>query len=120
MFARVLRFGPGRILLEDLLVRHAMAPKRTLPEADFVREPLAAGVMMIPVPSSGIFERVDTVEAAQGWIPGLDEIEITARRHHFIAAWPEGSELSRVYFCSRADPRGRRSGFARGTRCVEI
>ena len=84
--SRALRFGPERILLEDLLVRHAM----DLPGADLVRESLSAGVMMIPVPASGILEGVEGVERAAA-VPGVDEVQITARLHDFIAAWPEGS-----------------------------
>ena len=52
--SRVLRFGPDRIPLEELLVRHAVG----LPGADLERESQAAGVMMIPVPSSGVLEEV--------------------------------------------------------------
>ena len=86
--SRALRFGPERILLEELLVRHAMG----LPGADLARESLAAGVMMIPVPASGVLEAVEGVERAAA-VPGVDEVHITARLHDFIAAWPEGSTL---------------------------
>ena len=84
--SRSLRFGTERMFLEELLVRHALG----LPGADQPRESLAAGVMMIPVPASGILEAVEGVEDA-GATPGVDEVQITARRHDYIAAWPEGS-----------------------------
>jgi len=84
--SRTLRFGPERILLEDLLVRHAMG----LPGADMTRESLPAGVMMIPVPASGILESIEGVERAAA-VAGVDEVQITARLHDFIAAWPDGS-----------------------------
>src|ERR1700722_20016412 len=70
--SRVLRFGPERILLEELLVRHALG----LPGADLPRESLAAGVMMIPVPGSGVLESVTGVDEAAG-TPDIDEVEIT-------------------------------------------
>ena len=45
---------------------------------------------MIPVPASGVLESVDGEESARATrhIVGL---EITARLHDYIAAWPEGS-----------------------------
>jgi hypothetical protein len=46
--------------------------------------------MMIPVPASGVLERVDGEAAARG-VPGITDLEITARLHDYIAAWPEGS-----------------------------
>jgi hypothetical protein len=47
-------------------------------------------VMMIPVPKSGVLERVEGVDAARG-VAGITDVEITARVHDFIASWPEGS-----------------------------
>ena len=98
--SRVLRFGPERILLEDLLVRHAVG----LPGADLERESSAAGVMMIPVPSSGILEEVAGEDQAAA-IPGVEEIHITARLYDFIAAWPEGSSYLGFIFARAESPQ---------------
>src|SRR5467141_610550 len=64
--ARALRFllGPEKelIRLEELLMRHALQ----LAGTDSLREKLASGVMMIPVPTSGVLESVigeDTARA---------------------------------------------------------
>jgi biotin carboxylase len=84
--SRVLRFGPQRIFLEELLIRKALG----MSGADLQRESDAAGVMMIPVPRSGVLENVEGSQEALA-IPGICEIQITARLHDFIAAWPEGS-----------------------------
>ena len=97
--ARSLRFGPQKVFLEELLVRHALG----LPGADWQRETDASGVMMIPVPRSGILERVDGVEDA-GATPNIREIEITARMHDHIAAWPEGSTYLGFIFASAPSP----------------
>jgi biotin carboxylase len=101
--ARALRFLlPGEtdtIGLEDLLLRHALG----LPSSDAPRETEASGVMMIPVPNSGILERVEGVEAAQA-TPGITSLEITARLHDFIAAWPEGSSYLGFLFAKAAEP----------------
>jgi len=88
--ARALRFSLAGtaepIGLEELLLRHALA----LPGSDAPREPVASGVMMIPVPRSGILDSVLGEEAARA-TPGITEVTITARLHDAIAAWPEGS-----------------------------
>jgi hypothetical protein len=57
---------------------------------DWKREAAASGVMMIPVPASGVLESVGGEEEARETrhVVGL---EITARLRDYIAAWPEGS-----------------------------
>jgi biotin carboxylase len=97
--SRALRFGPERILLEELLVRHAMK----LPGSDLEREADASGVMMIPVPKTGVLERVDGEEQART-APGVVDIQITARLHDFIAAWPEGSSYLGFIFARGKTP----------------
>ncbi len=88
--ARALRFVRGGsdevIGLEELLLRHAVE----MPSGDWNREAAASGVMMIPVPASGVLESVEGEESARATrhIVGL---EITARLHDYIAAWPEGA-----------------------------
>jgi biotin carboxylase len=95
--ADALRFGEDRISLEELLVRHALR----IPGSDLAREKQAAGVMMIPVPASGVLEAVDDVEKARQ-VPGIESVEITARLHDSIRAWPEGSSYLGFIF-SRAE-----------------
>jgi biotin carboxylase len=97
--SRALRFGPGAIFLEELLVRHALG----MPGSDLPREKLAAGVMMIPVPHSGTLEQVEGVEEASQ-VPCVEEIQITARVHDYIAAWPEGSSYLGFIFARASLP----------------
>jgi len=101
--SRALRFGPSSegemIFLEELLVRHALG----LPGSDLPRERQAAGVMMIPVPQSGVLERVEGMEEAAA-VPGVEEIQITARLHDFVAAWPEGSSYLGFIFARGGTP----------------
>jgi hypothetical protein len=72
--------------LEELLLRHAVE----MPAGNWTREAAASGVMMIPVPASGVLEGVEGESAARA-VLGVTELEITARLHDYIAAWPEGS-----------------------------
>jgi predicted ATP-grasp superfamily ATP-dependent carboligase len=97
--SRALRFGPRRIPLEELLVRHAL----NFGGSDVEREKEASGVIMIPVPRSGIFEGVEGIEAAEKF-PDVDEIRITARLHDYLAAWPEGSSYLGFIFAHAAKP----------------
>lgn len=97
--SRALRFGPQRISLEELLLRHALGLGGTNVE----REPDASGVMMIPVPRSGIFERVEGLEEA-GRAPSVTEIRITARVKDYVAAWPEGSSYLGFIFARAETP----------------
>ena len=45
---------------------------------------------MIPIPASGVLEGVEGESAARA-LPHVTDLEITARLHDYIAAWPEGS-----------------------------
>jgi biotin carboxylase len=97
--ARALRFAPDpttqAIGLEELLLRHALG----LPGSDLPREQSASGVMMIPVPKSGILEKIEGEDDARG-VPGISALEITARLHDYIAAWPEGSSYLGFLFAT--------------------
>jgi biotin carboxylase len=72
--------------LEELLLRQAAG----ISIANLKRESGTSAVLMIPVPSSGVLERVEGEEEALA-VPGISELHITARLHDYIAAWPEGS-----------------------------
>jgi biotin carboxylase len=74
------------ISLEELILRHAIGEDIS----GWQREELASGVMMIPVPASGMLESVSGIEDAKH-VRGVTEIEITARIRDTILAWPEGS-----------------------------
>jgi hypothetical protein len=91
---------PASIGLEELLLLHSL----DLPVSTLMRERRASGVMMIPVPSSGILESVQGEEAARA-TPGITELLITARLHDYIEAWPEGSSYLGFLFAAAKTPR---------------
>jgi biotin carboxylase len=101
--ARSLRFSVDAvdqpIGLEELLVRHALE----IPGWNAPREPSSSGVMMIPVPKSGVFEAVSGEEAARS-VPGITDLAITARLHDGIAAWPDGSSYLGFLFAKGNTP----------------
>ena len=97
--SRALRFGPKRIFLEELLVRHALGMQGT----DLDREDGASGVMMIPVPKTGVLEKVEGEDQARQ-TPGIEDVQITARLHDLIAAWPEGATYLGFLFAHGKSP----------------
>jgi len=101
--ARALRFqiedAHEPIGLEELLLRHALS----LPGRDAPRETAASGVLMIPVPTSGILEKVEGAEEARA-VAGVTQLEITARWRDYIAAWPEGSSYLGFLFARGETP----------------
>jgi formate-dependent phosphoribosylglycinamide formyltransferase (GAR transformylase) len=101
--ARALRFLSSSeeqpVGLEELLLRHALGFLGT----DAPRESLASGVMMIPVPKSGVLEAMAGEDAARA-VPGISDLLITARLHDYIAAWPEGSSYLGFLFARGNHP----------------
>jgi formate-dependent phosphoribosylglycinamide formyltransferase (GAR transformylase) len=85
--------------LEELILRHAIGEDISA----WHRETQSSGVMMIPVPSSGIFEEVDGIDQAKR-IPHITDVEITARLHDVILAWPEGSSYLGFIFAKSESP----------------
>lgn len=101
--AQALRFsmkaGQPPIGLEELLLRHAFG----MPGSDAPRETEASGVMMIPVPQSGILDSVSRVGSARA-THRITDLVITARLHDYIAAWPEGSSYLGFLFARGNTP----------------
>jgi biotin carboxylase len=80
----------------ELVLRHAVG----LPLPDAAHQLGAAGVMMIPIPATGILKSVDGVEAART-VPHISGIDITAAIGQLIAPPPEGASYLGFIF-SRA------------------
>jgi len=85
--------------LEELILRHALGmPVPSGPNVE------AAGVMMIPVPASGIFQGASGLEAARA-VPGISDIRITALPGQVVAPPPEGSGYLGFIFSRAAAPQ---------------
>ena len=82
----------------EIVLRHAL----NLP-LNLQTGPAAAGVMMIPIPASGVLQAVDGVEAARA-TPGITGIEITAVIGQIIAPPPEGASYLGFIFSRAATP----------------
>ena len=94
----VLRFGNG-VTLEELILRHALG----MPIPSLEREPVAAGVMMIPIPGAGVLQEVRGVAEAKA-VPMIDDVQITAHPGERLVPFPEGSRYPGFIFARGATP----------------
>lgn len=94
----ILQFGTG-LSLEELILRHAVG----MPVGDYRREGVAAGVMMIPIPSAGLLASVEGVESAKG-VAGIEDVQITARLNQPLTPLPEGASYLGFIFAHASNP----------------
>lgn len=94
----VLRFGAS-VSLEEIILRQAL----DLPIASLEREPLAAGVMMIPVPGAGTLKEVRGVAEAKA-VPLIEDVQITAHPGERLVPFPEGSRYPGFIFARGETP----------------
>jgi hypothetical protein len=96
--ARALRFAgtggaPGS--LEAVLLRAAVGESVT----GWRRREAAAGVLMVPIPRSGVLRDVRGIDAARR-APHVDEVVVTAKAGHRVDALPEGATYLGFVFAS--------------------
>ncbi len=96
--SRALSFGEG-VSLEEMILRHALGQDTTALE----REPMASGVMMIPVPRAGVLKEVAGLEDAKR-VSNIDDVIITAHITQQIAPPPEGASYLGFIFSRAASP----------------
>jgi biotin carboxylase len=96
--SKTLRFGTD-VSLEELILRQACG----MPIESTARTSAAGGVMMIPIPGAGLLKRVEGVAEAAA-VPGVEEIDITARIHYPIVPLPEGDSYLGFIFARAATP----------------
>lgn len=84
--------------LEEMVLRHALG--MPVPAAS---NDEAAGVMMIPIPESGIFLGATGLPAARA-VPGITDIRISAQPGDIVAPPPEGSGYLGFIFSRAAAP----------------
>ena len=94
----VLRFGEG-VSLEELILRHALG----MPIPSLVREAVAAGVMMIPIPGAGVLQEVRGMAEAKA-VPLVEDVQITAHPGERLVPLPEGSRYPGFIFARGETP----------------
>ena len=96
--ARTLRVGAG-ISLEEVILRHAL----NLPLDDLAREAQASGVMMLPIPRSGVLRGVHGQAAARE-VPGVVGLEVTIPKGRVVRTLPEGDRYLGFLFARGPTP----------------
>jgi hypothetical protein len=96
--ARALQFE-GNVPLEEVVLRHSLGDRfESLRPAT-----PSSGVMMIPVPKSGIYE--DAVGVAESSaLAGIDDVVITARPGQKLLQLPEGNSYLGFIFARGSSP----------------
>lgn len=92
---RALKFGLMGSSLETLIIRHAVG-KPIRPRSGRDR---ATGVMMLPIPRSGTFDRVEGIGAAEA-VPGIESVEITAAPGSYLRTVPDADQYLGFMFAS--------------------
>jgi biotin carboxylase len=96
--SRALTFGAG-VSLEELILRHALS----MPLDDLERERDASGVMMLPIPRTGVLRTVDGREEALA-VPGILGLDITVPPGREVRALPEGDRYLGFLFARGDTP----------------
>ncbi len=96
--SQTLRFGSDESL-EMLIVRQASGLLTATP----TRRHEAGGVMMIPIPTSGILQQVHGIDAALA-VPLIESIEITSPLYQPIITLPEGESYLGFIFARGQSP----------------
>ena len=98
--ARALRFDGAageRASLEALLLRAAVGESLT----GWRRQGAAAGVLMVPIPRSGVLREVRGVEAARR-VTHVVDVAVTAKADQRMEALPEGAAYLGFVFAAAA------------------
>ncbi len=95
--SRSLNFGLMGTTLESLILRNAVG----MDKPELRREQHASGVLMIPIPRSGVLDSIDGIIEARE-IPGVTGVDITISVGSEVAAVPEGDRYLGFVF-ARAD-----------------
>jgi len=96
--SRSLRFGDD-LALEELILMHAVGMDTSMIE----REKLASGVMMIPIPRSGVLREVNGLAEARA-VDSIEDIIISAHIGQQIAPPPEGASYLGFIFSRAGTP----------------
>jgi len=112
--ARALRFGAG-VSLEEVIIRHALG----LGLDGLTRETQASGVMMLPIRSAGVLERVSGQERALA-IEGVVGVEISIASGRPVVPLPEGDRYLGFVFARGPTAQDVEDALRRAEACLEV
>ena len=112
--ARALRFGAG-VSLEEVIIRHALG----LGLDGLARETQASGVMMLPIRSAGVLDRVSGQERALA-IEGVVGVEISIASGRPVVPLPEGDRYLGFVFARGPTAQDLEDALRRAEACLEV
>ena len=112
--ARALRFGAG-VSLEEVIIRHALG----LGLDGLTRETQASGVMMLPIRSGGVLDRVSGQERALA-IEGVVGVEISIASGRPVVPLPEGDRYLGFVFARGPTAQDVEDALRRAEACLEV
>ncbi|MGH9306579.1 MAG: ATP-grasp domain-containing protein, partial [Acidimicrobiales bacterium] len=112
--SRTLSFGSG-MSLEQVILAHALG----LAIESIEREESAAGVMMIPIPQSGVLIGVDGRDEARA-VPGVTGLEISVAPGRLVEPLPEGNRYLGFIFAKAHTTSGVEESLRRAHGLLEI
>lgn len=112
--ARALRFGAG-VSLEEVIIRHALG----LGLDGLARETQASGVMMLPIRSGGVLDRVSGQEQALA-IEGVVGVEISIASGRPVVPLPEGDRYLGFVFARGPTAQDVEDALRRAEACLEV
>jgi len=110
-----LRFGAGETSLEEIIIRLALG----MPLPSLERERQASGVMMIPVPTTGVLRELRGVAAART-VPLIEDVVITAHPGQMLVPWPEGWRYPGFIFARGETPEAVEAALRTAHRRLEF
>jgi hypothetical protein len=116
--ARALRFdGPDgeRASLEAVLLAAAVGDSF----AGWRREARASGVLMVPIPRSGVLREVRGVDQARR-VPDVDDVVVTAKPGQRLDALPEGASYLGFAFASAPGGAAVETALRRAQACLDV
>ncbi len=112
---RSLRFGLLGTPLEVVLLRHALGR----PLRKIEREDAASGVMMLPIPRTGVLRAVHGTDRALE-IPGVTEVDITIPLGRRVVPLPEADRYLGFLFARSPTPEDVEQALRQGFACLDI
>ncbi|MGH8945936.1 MAG: ATP-grasp domain-containing protein [Acidimicrobiia bacterium] len=113
--SRSLNFGLMGTTLETLVLRNALG----LDKPELRRERVASGVLMIPIPSSGILDEVRGVDEVRT-IEGVTGIDLTITPGSQVQGTPEGDRYLGFVFARGPTPEKVESALATAAQTLEV
>lgn len=111
--AQLLRQGTGHGL-EELVIAQATGEHLQTKDNE-----IAAGVLMIPIPTAGILRRVEGLAAARR-VPHIIDLEISVRDGYELIPLPEGSAYLGFIFAQGPDPEDVENALREAHACLKF